>query len=603
VPNPVNAERWFNKFCKVYARHDHSIEDWRVESHCNGVLVTLVLDRGDVTLLVHRKGTNSFYAEIPSLAISIFSDEDDCVPKLPGNAELVIRQFLNVLRKADKGNLVIPAPSTAGGQGRPIAMVKPDSPQALATRSVLADKLHWGSFLAWKALVTEDLYPHVGPLGELVSDEEIREGWVNTVARMHAGTAPQKLGLYVHVPFCTVACSFCFCRKTDRFNRAGFDTYLDQLNAETENWAEIFKSVSFTSMYFGGGTPSLLSPPAMSRLFSTLFENFDVPKGTQIIYEGNPDSLSARKIEVLATEGHVTRLTIGVQTLDDKVQELVRRFNRPDQVRDAISAARAYGIEHVNCDLMAGLPEQTMSSFQKDLEYLVSLEPDSVHVNGFRPLPVTRLAKDGSVMEPETVILRDEMLKWAQQYLSENGHTSNEMGQSPRRTRNAANIQEYDLRRQNSSLLGLGFPARAHSFAGHYYSPDADQGFDPSLSRELSGKRVWRAVRSSDREEIHKYLVSNLRTGFTPTEFRSLFNCDPQDIAREPLNQLVDLGVLHVGKDELYCDSGDHSQNLIYRTFLMSPEHLARAREVWGAEYDRDLDYKARIRVLCESCG
>jgi coproporphyrinogen III oxidase-like Fe-S oxidoreductase len=600
VPNPVDAERWFNKFCKVYARHEPSIADWRVESHISGVLVTLVLDRGEVQLLVHPKGRTSCYAEIPSLAVSIFSEEDDCVPNLPGNAELIIRQFLDILRRADKGNLVV-----RGGVGRerPGAMVEPNSEQALATKSALADTLHWGAFLAWKALVTEDLYPHVGPLGELVSDEEIREGWVNTVARMKAGTAPQKLGLYVHIPFCTVACSFCFCGKTDRFNRAGFDTYLDQLNAETENWADIFESVPFTSMYFGGGTPSLLSPPAMSRLFSTLFGNFNVPKGTQIIFEGNPDSLSARKIEVLAKEGHVTRLTVGVQTLDDKVQELVRRFNRPEQVRDAMRAARDQGIEHVNCDLMAGLPEQTMESFQKDLEFLVSLEPDSVHVNGYRPLPRTRLAQDGVAMEPETVVLRDEMMAWAQQYLSDHGHTGHDMGQAPRRTRSAANIQEYDLRRQNSSLLGLGFPARAHSFAGHYYCPDTEQGFDPSLSRELSGKRVWRAVRSSDREEIHKYLVSNLRTGFSRTEFRTLFNCEPQDVAPEALDQLVDLGVLHVGEEEIYCESGDHSQNLIYRTLLMSPEHLARARVVWGAEYDRDLDYEARVRVLCESCG
>ena len=115
-------------------------------------------------------------------------------------------------------------------------------------------------------------------------------------------------------------------------------------------------SLHSSTVYFGGGTPSLLTPPAMRQMFEVLYGAFDVPRGTQVIFEGNPDSLSDKKIAVLAKQGRVTRLTIGVQTLDDEVQAQVKRFNKPEHVSDAVRSARAHGIAHVNCDLMAGLP-------------------------------------------------------------------------------------------------------------------------------------------------------------------------------------------------------------------------------------------------------
>ena len=161
-------------------------------------------------------------------------------------------------------------------------------------------------------------------------------------------------------------------------------------------------------------------------------------------------------------------------------------------------------------------------------------------------------------MCPEGVALRDEMLAWGTSALAEAGHGS-DLGQGPRRTRNAANIQEYDLRRQNSSLLGLGFPARAHSFGSHYYLPDASEGFDPSLQRELGGVRRWRAIRAGLEEERHKYLVSNLRTGFTRTEFRSLFGVDPIDAAPEGFAALEAMGQLRSQRRRRRCASAPRS--------------------------------------------
>jgi oxygen-independent coproporphyrinogen III oxidase len=588
---------WLKKFCALYARHDRSVYRWEVDPHVNGALITLTLDRGKMFLLVHPKNNSASYANTKSLAISIHQPEG--TPPMPGNGELVIRQFISVLDRADKGDIVLPSAHTGGVSQK---LLDRDPVELATAHEALADELHWGEFLAYRSIITEDLYPHVQPLGRTVGHEQIRDGWKETVRRISEGTAPSLLGLYLHIPFCTVACSFCYCAKTDQFDRANVQTYLKNLHAEINDFGDIFGDSTFTSVYFGGGTPSLLTPPALRELFATLYGAFHVPDGTQVIFEGNPDSLSAKKIEILGKEGKVTRLTIGVQTLDDHVQALVRRFNKPEHVKTAVESARANGIKHVNCDLMAGMPEQTMVSFQKDVQFLLELNPDSIHLNGYRPLPRTRLAAANGGMSDEQIQLRDEMLEWATNELMSAGH-STDMGQGLRRTRNAANIQEYDLRRQNSSLLGLGFPARSHSFGGHYYSPDASDGLDPALQRDLKGGRKWHAIAVDDKEERHKYLVSNLRTGFTRTEFQSIFGMDPVAAAPEAFEKLGRLGVVHVSDDEIYCKTDTAKDDLVYRTFFYSEGQHARAREVWGSEYDRSMDYKSKLTELVESCS
>ena len=327
-----------------------------------------------------------------------------------------------------------------------------------------------------------------------------------------------------------------------------------------------------------------------------------MPVGTQIIFEGNPDSLNEGKIAVLADEGRVTRLTIGVQTLDDEVQRVVRRFNKPEHVAEAIAAARKHGIQHVNCDVMAGMPLQTLDSFKRDVEFLFSLEPDSLHLNGYRPLPRTTLAAASKPMTDDEIALRDAMLEWGTAFLASHGH-SDKSGQGQRRTRNAANIQEYDLRRQNSSLLGLGYPARAHSFAGHYYSPNTHHGFDAGFQQEAQQGRVWRGVVVDDVEEQHKYLVNNFRSGFNRAEFQSIFGTDPRSVAPEAFEKLSSCGIITEDDEQVRTHVHNPTENLTFRSFLYSPKHMARAREIWGPEYDRQTDYTRLLLELSESAG
>jgi oxygen-independent coproporphyrinogen-3 oxidase len=582
---------------QVLQRHEPALRGWTFAPVADGQLVSLAFDDGALTMHVAPPRGGACYARTPSLQLSIRSEG------IPAAHERLLTTLVALLNRRDPGGLHVPTAPVVVPAGPFVELPPPpDAERAALTRARLKDELHFASFVAWKAVTTEDLYPHVGPLGEIIPTEDILAGWARTLARIRAGTAPPQLGLYVHVPFCTVACTFCFCGKTDKFDRAGFDAYVERLCEEAALFGPTFAGARFTSVYFGGGTPSLLSPPAMRKVFDALWRWFDVPPGTQIIYEGNPDSLSDRKIEELATTGRVTRLTIGVQTIDDAVQARVKRFNKPHQVRDAVASARRWGIEHVNLDLMAGLPDQTLASFLADLDFLVSLEPDTIHVNAYRPLPRVGLASQGDDFTPERIALRDEMVRRAADVLERAGH-SFMAGGKRRRTANAANVQEFDLRRQNSSLLGLGFPARAHAFGGFYYAPDRREGLDGALRREREHGRRWWGVPADDAEERHKYLVSNLRAGWDRAEFQRIFGMDCLEAAPEALQKLQDLDVLSVGPGRVTSRTGKHSDNTMYAVLLYSPAFMARVRAGWGAEYDPGVDYGARLRTLVEDPG
>lgn len=584
VPTASPALDLLRSVLRELGRRRPALRRHRLEALADAWRVQLDLDGGrPLGLRVSNDRDGPAFARSPSFGLAV--QAADGAPLSAAEAAL-LADLVGLLQARDPGGLSLPLARAEAPALAPLGPL-PDTPE-----------LHRAAFLAWKALTTEDLYPHVTPLGDLIDDRTLLQAWSGTLRRIDQGTAPSKLGLYIHIPFCATACSFCYCAKTDRFSRTGMEAYIDRLLAEIAFFAPTFQGATFTSVYFGGGTPSMLSVPALRRLFTALHGTFHIPAGTQIIFEGNPDSLSPEKIEVLAGLGRVTRLTVGVQALDEEVQRRVRRFNKPEQVASAIQAARRCGIAHVNVDLMAGLPGQSLESFLADLDFLIALEPDSVHLNSYRPLPRVRLEERGEDrMDEARIALRAEMMRRANARLEEAGHNIR-VGGRTRRTANAANLQEYDLRRQNSSLLGLGFPSRAHAFGAYYYAPDTRPGIEGGIEQWTAGGGRWLAVPSDDLEEQHKYLISNLRTGFPRAEFRQLFGRDCRELEGDPLGRLEALGLLRVGEERVEAAPHGQVQYLVLRGLLYSPAFLARALARWGGEYEPETDYAARIAAL-----
>ena len=158
--------------------------------------------------------------------------------------------------------------------------------------------LNFYKFITLK-LVNDELYPHY-QYGENFSLKEIKKFWRKTIKAILAKKAPQKLGLYIHIPFCRQKCSFCFCDSFTPFSYQEVRAYLKILKREINIFKNIFEPVSFTSVYFGGGSPSFLKPKDLKSLFQYIYQSFKLTPDSQIIFEGTPTDLNKDILSILA---------------------------------------------------------------------------------------------------------------------------------------------------------------------------------------------------------------------------------------------------------------------------------------------------------------
>ena len=183
--------------------------------------------------------------------------------------------------------------------------------------------------------------------------------------------APTVLGLYLHIPFCDAICNYC------NFNRGLFDAglkrrYLDALSLEIASYEDAGR---VDSVFFGGGTPSVLEPSDVSGLIARCRSSFDVDPAAEITLEMNPETASRERLDGYRAAG-VTRLSLGVQSFRDEELRRLGRLHTADRAIEAFGLARAAGFDDISIDLMAWLPAQTVPHWIESVETLVDLGPD-----------------------------------------------------------------------------------------------------------------------------------------------------------------------------------------------------------------------------------
>jgi len=183
------------------------------------------------------------------------------------------------------------------------------------------------------------------------------------------------LGLYISVPFCRSKCSYCNF-ASDVFSSSIFQRYIDRVCADIFRSAEISEEMggvsdrAIDSVYLGGGTPTVLDIAEVERLFVTISQNFDVQPGAEITVECAPGTLTPALLDLLRRCG-VNRVSLGAQSFIDQESRSVGRLHTRTTVIDDIARLRAAGIENINIDLIAGLPHQTLESWNLSLSHVI----------------------------------------------------------------------------------------------------------------------------------------------------------------------------------------------------------------------------------------
>lgn len=271
----------------------------------------------------------------------------------------------------------------------------------------------------------------------------------------------QNLGVYVHVPFCRQKCAYCDFYSRRCQDEKLMDTYCQAVGSHFQQYFREKGVFEIDTVYFGGGTPSLLGGKRLVALLAALRKCAQVSKTAEITVECNPESTDGKLLKQLRRAG-VNRLSFGVQSSDDGELKALGRLHTFDQAKRAVEQAQSLGFDNISLDLMYGLPGQTMNKWEKSVYEVASLAPR--HLSAY----ALKLEK-GTPMYRQNPQLPDD-------------DTQAEMYLNAVKWLAAAGFEQYEI----SNFAKPGFRSRHNS---KYWDLSQYLGFGPSAHSFFGGKR------------------------------------------------------------------------------------------------------------------
>ncbi len=186
-------------------------------------------------------------------------------------------------------------------------------------------------------------------------------------------------GLYLHIPYCVAKCHYCDFNSRPPLSGERFDPYVEALCADLRRSAPVLSEVS--SVFFGGGTPSLLSAAQIGRIMACVRDVLSLSADCEITLEANPGTVDGPDVEGLRAAG-INRLSMGVQSTHQRLLDVLGRKHTWAEAEAAFRAARRAGFERINLDLMYGLPSQTVAEWDETLQACLALAPDHLSTYG-----------------------------------------------------------------------------------------------------------------------------------------------------------------------------------------------------------------------------
>ena len=346
------------------------------------------------------------------------------------------------------------------------------------------------------------------------------------------------LAIYIHVPFCARKCVYCdfasFAGREDAWS-----DYFAALRAEMDAWADRLRAYEARSVFFGGGTPSLVPAEYISGALDQLRQLLPFAPDCEITLEANPGTLTADKLEAYRRAG-VNRLSIGVQSFDAELLRSLGRIHTPEQAVAAVRMAADAGFTNLSIDLMYALPGQSMAQWSESLAQAVSLPVKHISAYSLIVEPGTEMEK--RVARSEAHIPDDDLVngmqRMAVQRLAEHGLARYEIS-------NFA-VPGYESRHnltywQDGDYLGLGSAAHSLLENERFSNP-------PELERYLSGKRMCERTARSLRDHREEVLMLSTRTlrGLDLARWQAEFGEDFEETHARQLRKLESYGLIEI---------------------------------------------------------
>lgn len=381
--------------------------------------------------------------------------------------------------------------------------------------------------------------------------------------------AKKPLGIYIHIPFCVSKCVYC------DFNSFPCDdetkkAYLRAMKEEIKQFAILNKQYiadrKVGTIFFGGGTPTILPSHNIVDILNTIKDNFDVDYDAEITIECNPGTANESKLSTYLWAG-INRLSLGLQSPNNQELRELGRIHTFEQFIEAYDTARLVGYKNINIDLMSGIPFQTVEGYERNLRTITALRPE--HISAY------------SLILEEGTKLYDIVSK-AKMKILPSEDEDREMYAITKKILGSLGYNRYEI----SNYAKSGFECK-HNVS--YWRQVDYIGFGISAASLMSGKRFTNTadIRSyianpygnyseirglSDKDRMEEFMFLGLRntSGISADDFKNTFGKDIDDVYHDVIKKHVEIGTLTVNGDRVFLtDRGLDVCNSVMADFLL----------------------------------
>ncbi|MDG1716800.1 MAG: radical SAM family heme chaperone HemW [Saprospiraceae bacterium] len=334
-------------------------------------------------------------------------------------------------------------------------------------------------------------------------------------------------GIYIHIPFCKQACHYCnFHFSTSLRHR---DEMVTAICKEIDLQKDFLTNKNLTTIYFGGGTPSLLETSEINQILERLSKNYSWKNNIEITLEANPDDITTEKISKLRAGG-VNRLSIGIQSFIDSELLASNRAHNSDESLKAVQICQDAGIDNLSIDIIYGMPGSTQDSWQYNIDKALELDVDHISSYALTVEPKTfldRMVKKGGILLPKEIEVNKQYLQLIHS-LTTAGYDHYEISNFAKPSRYAVHNTNYWM---SVPYLGLGPSA-------HSYQPTFRQWNINNNAKYI--KSISKGVIPSEREQtkyadqFNEYIMTRLRTmwGVDLNELNNRFSSELKNVQK-----------------------------------------------------------------------
>lgn len=380
-------------------------------------------------------------------------------------------------------------------------------------------------------------------------------------------------GIYIHIPFCKQKCFYCdfasiTTSKALKQDGDIYQRYIDALCQEIAMYQEQIPDMVIDTIYFGGGTPSILPPNLIIQVIKKLKERWLFNEDIEITMEVNPGTIDEKQLDELFAGG-INRLSFGVQAVQDDLLKNIGRIHSISEAKDVILTAKSIGFKNISVDLMYGLPKQNLAMLKESVAWSISMDIQHISIYG---LQIEEDTVFGRLYEQDKLILPDEddvekMYDFLTEELVANGYNRYEIS-------NFAKVG-YESRHnlsywQDKNYLGLG--AGAH---GYVQNKRLENPFDLLVYIDKCNKRIIPAeseevVDKKTHVEEFCFLALRMSAGIDKRLFKQKFDIDIEKIYGDKIKYLSDRQLLIDDKNRIYLTKlGMKFGNQVFSEFLL----------------------------------